>query len=91
MRGRVVEFPGAVSRSGYRSAFANERSADRRLAAQFGGTRLGEGEAHWIGALALFNQIALPVPPVFWLLAKRFSFGGPRRSGLGQAAAGGNA
>ena len=70
MRGRIGEFAGAVSGARDHGAFANKRGADRRFAAQFGRTRLGEGEAHRIAALALFGQIALPVQPLpFWLFA----------------------
>jgi 23S rRNA pseudouridine2605 synthase len=85
MGGWIVKFANAVSGARDYGALTNQRCADRGFAARLSRARLGESEGHRIGALAFFNQTALPVRP------KRFSFGGRRRSGLGQAAAGGNA
>ena len=92
VRGRIGELARSVPGAGDHAPAADERGADRRLAAQLGRPRLGEGEApsdrrssaHRSTRSWLRAGPALPAQ-------KRFSVGGAARSGLGQAAADSNA
>jgi hypothetical protein len=88
--GWIAEFAGAISGARNHGPFTNKHGADRRFAAEFGRPRFGESEAHRI-VFVLSDQITRPVRPRRFGCSPSVFRGGPRRSGLGQAAARGNA
>ena len=75
MRSRIGKLAGAVTGARDHGALVTKRGADRCFTAELGRTRFGERDRHRIDALALFNQIALPVQAQAFFVWRRAAFG----------------